>query len=291
MHLGVYMQFSEDDGIKFVQFTDEVTCREYKVRCDAFFFHVFSANSKGVPREAHGMLTKRGKKAPTIVLGRFLGVFRVCVLHYLRFNKHQWCTSYSSHIVWRRASGKDEGELVPAGMWLKVGGEKDMVRGRCTLLIADEENEQRYAEKMAIDQALQNGMALFNPFKMHGKETKLGYGPYNVCVEWVEGPLGPKLKVNPARLDAGENRITERHYGDSTALPHIIRWDAKMLCAMGATVPSTYTVLLQASRHRSDCGQCFSFRSLHSCLHGACSKIILLEPSIPAGLETRRRSR
>ena len=284
------MKFSGHGHNPLVTFTDELTRMVYTVRRDQHFFHIFAANAKDVAKEGHGMFRNRGSKAPTIVLGRFLGVFRVCVLHYLRCNKHQCCTSYSSHIFYRSASGVAEGDVVPIGMWLKVGGEKDMVRGRCTLLIADNEIEQRYAEKMAIDQALVHGMALFNPFKMHGKETKLGCGPYAMCVEWVEGPLSPKLKVNPARLEAGENHISERHYGDSTALPHIIRWDARMLLAMGAPIPSTYTLLLQASRHRSDCGQCCICLTLHSCLHGACSKLILHEPSIPARLD-RGRSR
>ena len=74
------MKFSEEDGNPFVTFTDELTRKEYKVCCDQHFFHIFTENGKKVPREGHTMLTNRGTKTPTIVLDRFLGAFRVCVL-------------------------------------------------------------------------------------------------------------------------------------------------------------------------------------------------------------------
>ncbi len=69
------------------------------------------------------------------------------------------------------------------GMWTEVGGENDIVEGRCSLLIVITETEQRFEENMTIDQALEHLMSLLNPFKMQGKETKFSTDPFHMCVE------------------------------------------------------------------------------------------------------------
>ena len=168
-------------------------------------------------------------------------------------------------------------------MWKYFGGENDLVTGRIT------ETEERFTEKTDIRQTLTHEMSLFNPFSMHGKETTISPVPFNVCVEWVKGPLGPHLKANPHRFIDGGNRISEHKYDDSTVLSYVILWDAQMLLALGLPIPNTYTRLLEASRNRPDAGQCFSSLALHSCLYGTYSKLILRESSIPAQMNNRRR--
>ena len=116
-----------------------------------------------------------------------------------------------------------QGEPVPPSKWKVFGGENDMVAGRVTILVATTEQEQRYAEKEGITQALAHEMALVNPLKMHGKESTTSAVPFCFCVEWLaKGPLGPRLQVNQKRSTDGNNQISATRFGNSTALPQML---------------------------------------------------------------------
>ena len=151
-------------------------------------------------------------------------------------------------------------KLVPKRMWTQsVGGDNNIIAGRLRILIATTEEEQRFAEKRGIQGALNHGLALLNPFCMHGKETTKDSGPYSFCVEWMrKGPLGPHLKVNQQRwIDGSKTSATK--FGNSTVLPYIIRWDTRFLVELGLPIPHTYTRLLEASQRQKDAGQCLSY--------------------------------
>ena len=78
---------------------------------------------------------------------------------------------------------------------------------------------------------------------MHGKESTTSVVPFCFCVEWLpKGPLGPRLQVNQKRLTDANNKISATKFGNSIAIPHIIRSDVRILRDLGLPIPETYIV-------------------------------------------------